>query len=166
MTYKNSEELMERRRSFMDDHIDSYLTSGGAEGHIIDLAAVGARNMLPTLLLQTIGRKSGKSLIVPLIYGCFGGEWVVIGSKGGAAEHPAWFVNLQERKEVFFQVATQCFRGTWRLPERDERSAVWNYMVHLFPPYATYQEAAGVRVIPVVMLNPIEQVPVFKPSAD
>jgi deazaflavin-dependent oxidoreductase (nitroreductase family) len=165
MTYKNSEELLERRRGFMDDHLDSYLTSGGAKGHIIELVAVGARNMLPTLLLQTIGRKSGKKLIVPLIYGCFAGEWVVIGSKGGAAEHPAWFVNMREQKEIFFQVATQCFRGNWRIPTGEERGASWNYMVDMFPPYATYQKAAGERVIPVVMLNPIEQVPVFTSSA-
>lgn len=162
MTFEGTEQLLARRRDFMTEHRTTYLSTGGRQGHILDMTDVGARGMLPTLLLKTIGRRSGKSLVTPLIYGCFGGEWVVVASKGGAPEHPAWFLNLQAEPEVFFQVATQCFRAGWRLPEGDERAAVWTYMAHLFPPYNQYQQATAGRVIPLVMLNPAAEVPVFE----
>lgn len=158
---ESSEELLKRTLQFIEDHKRLYLSSGGSEGHVMDLTHAGARGMLPTLLLKTVGRKSGKTLIAPLIYGVYGGEWVVIASKGGAPEHPAWFLNLKAREETEFQVATQAYRASWREVEGEERERVWAYMQELYPPYADYQVWAGDRVIPVVMLKIIESVPVF-----
>jgi hypothetical protein len=88
MTYQGYEEIHARRAGFMAEHLATYLSSGGREGHIVELTAVGARGWLPTLLLKTIGRKSGRTSIVPLLYGVHSGEWVVAGSRGGAPFHP------------------------------------------------------------------------------
>ena len=98
---------------------------------------------------------------MPLIYGIWGDEWVVVGSKGGAPDHPAWFLNLQAAPGAAFQVATQAFQGAWRLAEGQERAKVWDYMQHLYPPYADYLTAAGGREIPLVMLRPAKQTPAF-----
>ena len=49
------------------DHIKLYLQDGEA-GHYWDAAHGGGEGMLTTLLLTTTGRKSGKSLLLPLIY--------------------------------------------------------------------------------------------------
>ena len=86
---------------------------------------------------------------------------MVIGSKGGAPEHPAWYLNLIARPEVEFQIATQAFRGVWREAEGAERGGVWTYMADLYPPYADYQAGTGGREIPVVMLTAEEERPVF-----
>ena len=161
MSFEGTEVLLRRTQDFVSDHRALYLRSGGAQGHIVDLTHAGARGRLSTLLLKTTGRRSGRTLIVPLIYGVFGGAWVVVGSKGGATEHPAWFLNLQEQPQVEFQVATQAFRASWRIAEGEERAAVWAYMEVLYPPYAAYLEAAGGREIPLVMLSPVEPAPVF-----
>lgn len=161
MSFEGTEQLLKRTQNFVDDHRALYLRSGGAEGHIVDLSHAGARGLLPTLLLKTKGRRSGKTQIVPLIYGVFGDEWVVVGSKGGAVDHPAWFLNLQGRPDIAFQVATQAFEGSWRLAEGEERARVWDYMQHLYPPYADYRTAAGGREIPLVMLRPAKQAPLF-----
>lgn len=156
-------DLVAQFRAFIESHLKTYLASGGAEGHIKDMSHVGVSHLLPTLLLKTVGRRSGKTLIVPLIYGYYAGEWVVIASKGGAPEHPAWFLNMQDQKEVDFQVATQAFRGAWRTPEGDERDNVWRYMAGVYPPYDDYQKTTGGRVIPVVMLRADAAIPVFTP---
>lgn len=158
---ETSEELLARTLQFIDDHLQLYLKSGGAEGHVMDLTHAGARGMLPTLLLKTVGRKSGRTIIVPLIYGVYGGEWVVVASKGGAPDHPAWFLNLQAQEGAEFQVATQAYQAEWREPEGEERERVWAYMQELYPPYAQYQVWAGERVIPIVMLKIAAPVPVF-----
>jgi len=167
MAFEGTDALLARTQDFVNDHRALYLGSGGAAGHIVDLTHAGARGLLPTLLLRTLGRQSGQPRIVPLIYGLHGDEWVVVGSKGGAPDHPAWFLNLTAQNlsgqpEAQFQVATQAFRATWRLAEGAERAAVWPAMVHLYPPYAAYLEAAQGREIPLVLLRPVEAIAPFQ----
>lgn len=163
--YEGSAALLARTADFIGDHKRLYLESGGAKGHIMDLTHAGARGLLPTLLLETIGRRSKRRHIAPLIYGCYAGEWIIVGSKGGAPEHPSWFLNLREQAEVRFQVATQGFRAKWRLLEGRERATVWEYMAALFPPYADYVEGAGDRVIPLIALIPLGTTPIFEADA-
>ena len=164
MSFEGTEQLLKRTQNFVDDHRALYLRSGGAEGHIVDLTHAGARGLLPTLLLKTQGRKTGRTSMVPLIYGVFGDEWVVVGSKGGAPEHPAWFLNLEAQPDAAFQVANQAFGAAWRLAEGEEQARVWSYMQNLYPPYADYRTAAGGRSIPLVMLRPKATTAIF--SAD
>ena len=163
MTYEGSEELLARTQNAVEQHLALYLESGGREGHVRDFSFVGARGLLPTLLLKTTGRRSGQARLAPLIYGLWAGEWVGVASKGGAPQHPAWFLNLQPGKEVAFQVATQAYRASWRALEGEEYARVWRYMAELYPPYDDYQKAAG-RKIPIVLLKPLGEVPVFGPE--
>jgi deazaflavin-dependent oxidoreductase (nitroreductase family) len=164
MSSESSQELLARAKAPIEQHLALYLESGGREGHVRDFTWVGGPGLLPTLLLKTIGRRSGQPRFAPLIYGLWGGEWVVVGSKGGAPQHPAWFLNLQPGQEVAFQVATEAFHASWRLAEGAEREAIWRYMARLYPPYDDYQASTG-REIPIVLLRPIGQAPVFKAAA-
>lgn len=164
MTVEDPQAIRRRSVSFVEDHRDLYLSSGGAQGHIKDMTAVGVPQMLATLLLKTIGRKSGNELIVPLSYGCYGGDWVIVASRAGAPTHPAWFLNLQSREEAQFQIATQAFKGSWRTAEGAERQDVWSYIVHHNPTYGGYQQSAGDRIIPLVLLRPRTEIPVFRPK--
>lgn len=141
----------------IDEHCRAYLVSGGRQGHIFDSSIVGGHCFLTTLLLETIGRKSGKRRISALNYGDIGGEVVVVASKGGADVHPAWYWNLREMEKVTFQIATQAFRATWREPQGTEREKIWNFMDEVFPPYRGYRSATQ-RQIPLIMLQPIEVV--------
>lgn len=159
--YKGAAELLGRTANFIEDHRNLYISSGGAEGHVIRYDHVNVPWHLPALLLETVGRKSGRRHVVALIYGLQVGEFVVIGSKGGYAEHPAWYLNLREQERVNFQVGTQAWSGTWREPEGAEYDEVWAYMEKLFPNYADYRKAVT-RTIPIVMLKPGERIPVFK----
>ena len=59
---------------------------------------------MPILILTTTGRRSGKPLMLPLIFGHFDGKYVIIASKGGAPEHPAWFLNLEANPLADIQV--------------------------------------------------------------
>ena len=155
--------IRETRRDWITEHREMYLKSGGAQGHIMDITAVGGHSFTTHCLIKYKGRKSGKVFITPLIYGDIGGEVVIVGSKGGADHHPAWYLNIRDGKEIEFQIATQAFRATWREPEGDERKKIWNFMVDIFPSYATYQSTTG-RHIPLVMMKVIEPIAVFKES--
>lgn len=144
-------------------HAEVYLASGGREGHFVDLTFSGGKGYTTHLLLRTVGRKSGRIFINPLAYGMINNEVTIIASKGGAEQHPSWYLNLTAREEVEFQIATQAFRGTWREPQGDERESVWQQRVAAYPPFARYQESTA-RQIPLVMMTIREPIPVFSPA--
>jgi deazaflavin-dependent oxidoreductase (nitroreductase family) len=148
------------RGDWVDEHRTTYLTSGGTNGHILDLSEVGGRSFTTHCLIRYTGRTSGKTYVKPLIYGNFGGEVVIVASKGGADSHPAWYHNIRASTTVDVQIATQAFEAGWREPEDDERHEVWAYMTHLYPPYITYQQSTS-RRIPLVMLTPGRTVEIF-----
>ena len=99
---------------WIKDHLRRYLASNGEDGHLWDATVAGGTGLVPTLVLTTTGRKSGKPLTLPLIYGRAGNSCVVIASKGGAPQHPAWYLNLEANPEVEVQVKAECFRARAR----------------------------------------------------
>lgn len=160
MSNESSAEIAVARRDWKTEHMAMYLGSGGANGHIMDLHDIGGHRFTTHCLIKYVGRKSGRTMITPLIYGDIGGEVVICASKGGADHHPAWYLNIAASKEISFQIATQAFRASWREPEGVEREKVWDFMVGVFPPYKKYQ-ASTERQIPLVMLSVIEPVEIF-----
>ncbi len=145
-------DLPESLPPWIRQHIELYLDSGGEQGHLWDASMGGGKPDTPTLLLFTTGRSSGKERVLPLIYGEAQGGYVVIASKGGAPEHPAWYLNLVAEPDVTVQVATDRFQARARVVSGDEREAIWQQMATLYPPYNDYQAATS-REIPVVLLE-------------
>ena len=137
------------------DHIRRYLESDGADGHMWDSSVVGGPGLVPTLLLTTTGRKSGKPQVLPLIYGKTENGYGIVASKGGAPSHPDWYLNLTARPEVEVQVEAKRFRARARTATGAERSTLWDQMVRIYFPYADYQKRTE-REIPVVILEPLE----------
>lgn len=150
---------------WMEQHLTTYLDSGGTQGHIIDLSSFGGRGVTTHCLIRYAGRKTGKSYIRPLIYGNVAGEIVIVASRGGADTHPEWYLSILANETIGVQIATQAFEATWREPEGTERHEVWEYMCHLFPPYVSYQRSTS-RHIPVVMLKTVRPIEVFTPVSE
>lgn len=157
MSTESAAEIRARRTDWMKWHRDTYIESDGAKGHIVDVQDVGGLFFQTTVLIEYVGRKSGKVMYTPLCYGDIGGEVVIVASKGGADEHPAWYLNLKAMDEVRFQIGTQAYRATMREPEGEEYQKVWDFMVDVFPPYASYQSSTD-RKIPLVMMKAIEEI--------
>lgn len=145
----NAPKLMD----WMVDHIDRYAKDTEA-GHIFDMSPIGLDLKVKTLLLTTTGRKSGKPRLLPLIYEKVDDGYVIIASKGGAPDHPAWYLNLQANSSAHIQVASDHFDVKARVAEGDERKRLWDTLVKAYPPYTDYQEATD-REIPVVVLDPV-----------
>lgn len=135
------------------DHLQRYLDTDGADGHLWDSAPVGGPGPIPTLLLTTTGRRSGKPIVMPLIYGEAGGNYVVVASKGGAPKHPGWYLNLAAHPDVEVQILARRFQATARTASGAERAELWKQMAAIYPPYNDYQARTD-REIPVVVLEP------------
>ena len=93
---------------WIKDHVELYL-SDPEKAHLWGSTIGGGPGPLPTLLLIARGAKSGKLRPLPLLYQEMDGKYVVIGSKGGAPTHPAWYLNLQANPEVRVQVKAEKF---------------------------------------------------------
>jgi deazaflavin-dependent oxidoreductase (nitroreductase family) len=139
--------------AWIEEHRELYLRDP-EKAHLWDSTVVGGHGLVPTLLLTTVGRKSGQKHSMPLIYGESGGSYVVVASKGGAPEHPDWYKNLVAHPEVDFQVASRKFRGRAETASGERRQQLWEMMLPIWPPYTEYQ-AKTPREIPVVVLTPV-----------
>ncbi len=129
---------------FGAEHVRVYRETAGARGYRWRGATV--------LLLTTTGRKSGEPRTTPLIHGVDGERWVIVASKGGAADHPAWFLNLRANPEITIQVQADEIPVVATVAEGEERARLWAAMNEMWPGYDDYQ-AQTEREIPVVVLS-------------
>ena len=115
----------------------------------------GFRKPVPTLLLDHVGRKSGKRFTTPLLYLEEGDRLVVVASQGGLPKNPQWYANLLAQPETTVRVrrvGTRAVRA--RLVTGAEREELWPQLVELYADFAKYARWTD-REIPVVVLEPL-----------
>jgi deazaflavin-dependent oxidoreductase (nitroreductase family) len=112
---------------------------------------------MPVLELTTTGRKSGQPRTVMLTSPVQEGDAIVIvASRGGDDQHPAWFLNLRDHPDV--EVA---YAGKPKLSMRarvataEERASLWPRVTAAYKGYAGYQTKTD-REIPLVLLEPTD----------
>ena len=123
--------------------IDEFRSNGGSAGPFgTDL-----------VLLHSTGAKSGVERIHPVLGIRDGDGWLIAASKGGAPEHPGWYLNLLAHPDdVTVQIKGDLIPVRARTAEGDERTELWNLMLEPWPEYAGYQANTD-REIPVVVLE-------------
>jgi deazaflavin-dependent oxidoreductase (nitroreductase family) len=111
---------------------------------------------MPALELTTTGRKSGQPRTVMLTSPLQEGDAiVVVASRGGDDQHPAWFLNLRDDPEVqvrFQGEPTRTMRA--RVADAEERARMWPIVTERYDNYAGYQRKTE-REIPLVVLEPV-----------
>lgn len=106
----------------------------------------------PMMLLTTTGAKSGRTLTSPLVYTKDGDRMVIIASKGGAPNNPAWYHNVVANPKVTVEVGTEKFTANARVTEGEERDRLFKAQADRMPNFNEYQEKTS-RVIPVIVLE-------------
>src|SRR3954453_15075992 len=129
---------------FGDEHTQKYKATDGEVGH--DWQGT------QTLLLTTKGRKSGEPRELPLIYGTSGDDYLIVASKGGADQPPAWYLNLVAEPEVEGQVKGDRFKAPGGEATADEKPAMWQTMTKEWPAYDDSQKKTD-RPIPIIVLE-------------
>jgi len=131
---------------FGAEHVRVYRETNGERGY-------NWRNGSKILLLTTTGRKSGEPRTTPLIHVADGDGWVIIASKGGAVDDPAWYKNLEADPEATVEILADEVPVVATTAEGDERARLWSAMTDVWPAYDDYQSKTD-REIPVVVLSP------------
>ena len=110
--------------------------------------------ILPSLVLTTTGRLSGRRRVTPLA--CLpesDGSFVVVGSNFGRENHPAWTANLLHEPNAEITYRGRTVPVSARLLDRDERARVWPRLLKIWPVYDRYAERSG-RELRVFRLTP------------
>ena len=125
--------------------IEEFRANGGKVG--------GPFEGAPLLLLHTIGARSGKERVNPVMYQDLDGRLAVFASKAGADSNPDWYHNVVANPDVTAEIGneTRAFRA--RVAADDERGPVWERQKRDYPGFAEYETKTD-RQIPVVILDP------------
>lgn len=113
----------------------------------------GFRKPVQVLLLDHVGRKSGRTYTVPLLYLRDGDDLVVVASQGGLPRDPQWYANLQAHPEAGVQIGGERRRVRARIATPDERAELWPRLVDLYADFDNYRAWTD-REIPVIVLEP------------
>ena len=133
-------------------HVWVYRRTGGRVGANWRVDA-GFKKPVPTLLLEHIGRKSGRRLVSPLVFIRDGDDVIVVASQGGRDTDPQWYRNLVANPDAYIEIGSERrpVRAVTATPE--QRARLWPKLVEAYADFDTYQAWAD-REIPVVILQP------------
>jgi F420H(2)-dependent quinone reductase len=118
---------------------------------------IGHRTLgVPSLLLHTVGAKTGTARTTSLSYARDGGNYLVVASKGGYPKAPGWYHNLKADPNVEINVGPKRFGVTAKpvLPDDPDYARLWQIVnKNNSNRYVAYQKKTS-RPIPVVVLKP------------
>src|SRR4051812_38715520 len=117
---------------------------------------IGHRMMvLPSLLLHTVGAKTGKARTTSLTYARDGDDYLVVASNGGSPRSPGWYHNVKVNPHIEInggqrlsaEAAARVRRGA------RARDRLWKIVTKYNKSYNEYQKKTR-RPIPIVRLTP------------
>jgi deazaflavin-dependent oxidoreductase (nitroreductase family) len=79
----------------------------------------------PVLLLQTTGRRSGRTRTTPVQYLADGDTFVVVASNAGAARPPAWYLNLRADPHARVDIGPRTVDVRAHEATGQERAELW-----------------------------------------
>lgn len=103
------------------------------------------------VLLTMTGAKSGERRLTPLEYFTIDGRILIVGTRGGAPQNPAWAHNLRRNPAAHVEIGTQSYDVEAQEITGDERDVLFAKMIELCPRIATYPKPE--RVIPLFELH-------------
>jgi deazaflavin-dependent oxidoreductase (nitroreductase family) len=132
-------------RDYVRKTVELYESSGGTKGNTI----MGK----PTVILTTVGNKTGNIRKTPLMRVEHNGFYAVVASLGGDPKHPVWYYNITANPEVELQDGATKKKYVAHEATGEEKAEWWARAVEAWPDYDNYQKKTD-RVIPLFVLTP------------
>ena len=128
--------------AWVREQVELYERTNGAEGSTL------RETGLPVIIVTNTGNKSGAVRKTPLMRVCDGESYVLVGSKGGAPDHPVWVYNLRAQPAVEVRDRERVTAMRVReVADATERTRLWALAVAAFPPYAEYQQKTQRQIV-------------------
>ncbi|MFA7248299.1 MAG: nitroreductase family deazaflavin-dependent oxidoreductase [Dehalococcoidia bacterium] len=142
-------EYLPSTAEWVRQQVDLYERTNGAEGNT--LRDTG----LPVIIVTNTGKRTGGIRKTPLMRVTDGENYVLVGSRGGAPQHPVWVHNLRAHPDVEIRDRERVQPMRVREIRDDaERARLWALAVQAYPPYEEYQQRTD-RKIPVFLAEPV-----------
>jgi len=110
---------------------------------------------VPVVVIETIGRRSGKPRSTPVIYAEHGKDLLVLASNGGSDQTPAWWLNLRTAGHGRVTLHGRSWPVVAREAEGEERAKLWQVFSRVYPPIEEYLTFTD-REFPLVVLSPAD----------
>ena len=114
---------------------------------------------LPVVTLTSTGAKSGKRRSVPLVGFPDGGKLMFVASNWGQKTNPSWYYNLRANPEATISIAGEDKKVIIHEAAGSERERYWRQAVDTHAGYAAYEQRANGRYIPIMVAEPVKNVP-------
>jgi deazaflavin-dependent oxidoreductase (nitroreductase family) len=105
------------------------------------------------VLVTHTGARTGRALTTPLGHVVDGDDLVVVAANRGSATHPSWYHNMVANPDVTVEVGTVTYAAKAVVATGDERARLWDKIAAVKPFLLDFQEKAGSRAIPLVVLR-------------
>jgi F420H(2)-dependent quinone reductase len=127
-------------------HARLYRLSGG---YLLPRWFAGA----PVMVLETVGRRTGRKRATPVLYLRDGEAFVVLAANAGADRTPSWWLNVREAGAGEVIVGRRRIGVTPRLLSGAERDRLWRAFIKMYP-QAEYYTRFTDRKLPLIALEP------------
>jgi deazaflavin-dependent oxidoreductase (nitroreductase family) len=108
----------------------------------------------PVMLLETVGRRSGKGRTNPVLYLRDGDSLVVLAANAGNDRTPAWWHNLRAAGEGEVVIGRERRRVKPRVVTGAERERLWRSFVDMYPQAEIYTRFTE-RPLPLIALEAV-----------
>jgi deazaflavin-dependent oxidoreductase (nitroreductase family) len=108
----------------------------------------------PSLLLITIGAKTGLKRTSPLLYVRDGDDFVVVGTNFGTEHHPAWTANLLKTPAAAIVVGKDTLAVSATLLDRAAFDRLWPKFTAVYGGYRVYLARLSGREPRMFLLHP------------
>lgn len=119
-------------------HAALYKLSGGRFGNRM--------GWIDVVLVDTVGRKTGKKRTVPIACYPYRDSVAVSASNSGQERHPAWYLNMQATPEVTVQLGRDRFQAVAEEVPEEDRDALWTTVVEINKHQGEYLEKVSRRI--------------------
>lgn len=132
-------------KSFNEKIIEEFRANNGKVAMFADF---------PMVILHTLGAKTGKSLLVPLVLTVKeDGEWLLFASFAGSTKNPAWVYNLRANPEIDIEYGDETFKTSIVELSPEEAKQKVDFQAGVSDVFAGYVTSAAPRNIPVFRIE-------------
>ena len=107
----------------------------------------------PTLMLSTVGARSGRKRTACLPFFDVDGDWVVRGSNGGGATDPHWVHNIRANPSVSVRYRWRSRALKAHVAKGEERELLYEKLSGMSKTTVAYQMMCSPRELPLVVLR-------------
>jgi deazaflavin-dependent oxidoreductase (nitroreductase family) len=146
--------------------LQAVLTRFHARAHLRTRGRRGGRWVggLPVIVIETVGRRSGRKRATPIIYVRDGDGYLVTPANAGADRTPAWWLNLEAAGEGAVVVRGERQPIRPRVLHGAERERAWEAMVRAGVALEDYRSFTE-REFPLIRLEPVPARPAGSAAA-